>query len=141
MIGDVHLTDLLTDLIHTMLESIRFFVVLNGRRAVGDDNETDYHRKVYWHRCCSTSIPTTSPYTPTLAASSTQQTCASRRKGNEFNNNEASLTSALIIRTTYYGTNQLRANPSDSQTQQHQCIWSSTLSELCAIKRTSMRQR
>ena len=29
----------------------------------------------------------------------------------------------------------------DSQTQQHQCIWASTLTELCAIKRTSRRQR
>ena len=48
--------------------------------VVGDDNETDYQREVYWHRCCSTSTPTTSPYTPTLAASSTQTTCASRRK-------------------------------------------------------------
>ena len=54
MTGDVQLTDL----IHTMLEN----------------------RQVYWHRCCSTSTPTTSPYTPTLAASSTQTTCASRRK-------------------------------------------------------------
>ena len=53
MTGDVHLTDP----IRTMLE-----------------------REVYWHRCCSTSIPTTSPYTPTLAASSTQTTCASHRK-------------------------------------------------------------
>ena len=54
MTGDVQLTDL----IRTMLEN----------------------RQVYWHRCCSTSTPTTSPYTPTLAASSTQTTCASRRK-------------------------------------------------------------
>ena len=69
MTGDVHLADL----IRTMLESRRFFVVLNA-------NEIDYHREVYWHRCCSTYIPTTSPYTPTLAASSTQTTCASRRK-------------------------------------------------------------
>ena len=51
-----------------------------GRRAVGDDNERDYHREVYWHRCCSTSTPTTNTYTPTLAASSMQTTCASRRK-------------------------------------------------------------
>ena len=50
---------------------------VKDRRAVGDDNETDYHKEV-WHRCCSTSTPTTSPYTPTLAASSTQTTCASR---------------------------------------------------------------
>ena len=51
-----------------------------GRRAIGDAKETDYHREVYWHRCCSTSTPRTSPYMPTLAASSTQTTCASRRK-------------------------------------------------------------
>ena len=51
-----------------------------GRRAVGDANETDYHREVYWHRCCSTSTPTTSPYTPTHAASYSQTTRASRHK-------------------------------------------------------------
>ena len=51
-----------------------------GRRAVGDDNETDYRMEVCWHRSCSTSTPTTSPYTPILASSSTQTTYASRRK-------------------------------------------------------------
>ena len=54
-------------------------VVLNGKKSRCDDNETDYHREVYWHRCCSTSTPTTT-YTPTLAVSSTQTTCASRHK-------------------------------------------------------------
>ena len=33
---------------------------------------------MYWQRCCSTSTPTASMYTLTLAASSTQTTCASR---------------------------------------------------------------
>ena len=36
-------------------------------------------------------------------------------KGNDFNNIEASLTSALSTMTTYYDTNQLRANPSKTQ--------------------------
>ena len=83
-----------------------------GRRAVGDDNERDYHGEVYWHRCCSTSTPTTRPYTPTLAASSMQTTCAFASQGNDFNNIEASLTSAMSTMTTYYDTNQLRANHS-----------------------------
>ena len=73
---DVHLTDL----IRTLLESRRFFVVLNVKKSRWRRNETDYHKEVYWHRCCSTFTPTISPYTPTLAASSTQTTCASRRK-------------------------------------------------------------
>ena len=36
-------------------------------------------------------------------------------QGNDFNNIEVSLTSALSIMTTYYDTNQLRANPSKTQ--------------------------
>ena len=78
MTGDVQLTDL----IRTMLENRRFFVVMNWKKSRWrrQRNGTDYHREVYWHRCCSTSTPTTSPYTPTLAASSTHTTCASRRK-------------------------------------------------------------
>ena len=78
MTGDVQLTDL----IRTTLENRRFFVVPNGKKSRWrrQRNGLVYHREVYWHRCCSTSTPTTSPYTPTLAASSTQTTCASRRK-------------------------------------------------------------
>ena len=36
-------------------------------------------------------------------------------QGNDFNNIEASLTSAVSTMTTYYDTNQLRANPSKTQ--------------------------
>ena len=36
-------------------------------------------------------------------------------QGNDFNNIEASLTSALSTMTTYYNTNQPRANPSKTQ--------------------------
>ena len=36
-------------------------------------------------------------------------------QGNDFNNIEASLMSALSTMTTYYDTNQLRANPSKTQ--------------------------
>ena len=36
-------------------------------------------------------------------------------QGTDFNNIEASLTSALSTMTTYYDTNQLRANPSKTQ--------------------------
>ena len=75
MPGDVHLTDL----IRTMLESRRFSVVLNGKEC-RRRRQRNGLPQIYWHRCCSTSTPTTSPYTSTLAASSTQTTCASRRK-------------------------------------------------------------
>ena len=43
---------------------------------------------------------------------STQTTCAIASQGNDFNDIEASLTSALNTMNTYYDTNQLRANPS-----------------------------
>ena len=100
--------------LRTMLESRRIFVVLNGKRAVGDDNETDYHREVYWQRCCSTSTPTTSTYTPKLITSSTQTTCASRRKETTSTTSKRThvCTEHYESMTTYYDTNQLRANPS-----------------------------
>ena len=95
MTGDVHLTDLS----RTMLESRRFFVVLNGK-------------KTRWRRQRN-GLPHGSVLAPMLLNIYTNDQPASQ--GNDFNNIEASLTSALINMTTYYDTNQLRANPPKTQ--------------------------
>ena len=111
MTGDVHLTDL----IRTMLESRRIFVVLNGKKS-------------HWRRQRN-GLPQGSVlalmlfniYTNNLPIHADTRSfiygddlCIASQ-GNDFNNIEASLTSALSNMTTYYDTNQLRAN--DSKTQ------------------------
>ena len=111
MTGDVHLTDL----IRTMLESRRFFVVLNGKKS-------------RWRRQRN-GLPQGSVLAPMLfnIYTNDQPIHADTRsfiyaddlciasQGNDFYNIEASLTSALSTMTTYYDTNQLRANPSKTQ--------------------------
>ena len=111
MTGDVHLANL----IRTMLESRRFFVVLNGKKS-------------RWRRQRN-GLPQGSVLAPMLfnIYTNDQPTHADTRsfvyaddlciasQGNDLNNIEASLTSALITMTTYYDTNQLRANPSKTQ--------------------------
>ena len=111
MTGDVHLTDL----IRTMLESRRFFVVLNGKKS-------------RWRRQ-QNGLPQGSVLAPMLfnIYTNDQPVHADTRsfiyaddlciasQGNDFNDIEASLTSALSTMTTYYDTNQLRANPSKTQ--------------------------
>ena len=88
-------------------------------------------------------------------------------QGKDFNNIEATLTSALSSMTTYYAINQLRANPSktqvrafhprnretlneswissgtapDSTTQQHQCTLVFTSIELSPSRPTYKRPR
>ena len=115
MTGDVHLTDL----IRTMLESRRFFVVLNGKKS----------------RCRRqrNGLPEGSVLAPMLfnIYTNDQPIHADTRsfiyaddlciasQGNDFNKFEASLTSALITMTTSYDTNQLRANPSKT----HLCVF------------------
>ena len=111
MTGDIHLTDL----IRTMLESRRFFVVLNGKKS-------------RWRRQRN-GLPQGSVLAPMLfnIYTNDQPVHADTRsfiyaddlciasQGNDFNNIEASLTSALSTMTTYYDTNQRRANPSKTQ--------------------------
>ena len=111
MTGDVHLTDL----IRTLLESRRFFVLLNGKKS-------------RWRRQRN-GLPQGSVLAPMLfnICTNDQAVHADTRsfiyadelciasQGNDFNDIEASLTSALNTMTTYYDSNQLRANPSKTQ--------------------------
>ena len=69
---------------------------------------------MYWHRCCSTSTPTTSPYPDTRSFIYADDLCIASQE-NDFNSIEASLTSAPSTMPTYYDTNHLRENPSKTQ--------------------------
>ena len=111
MTGDVQLTDL----IRNMLENRCFFVVLNGKKS-------------RWRRQRN-GLPQGRVLAPMLFNIYTngQPVHADTRsfiyaddfciasQGNDFNNIEASLTSALSTMATYFDTNQLRANPSKTQ--------------------------
>ena len=162
MTGDVHLTDL----IRTLLESRCFFVVLNGKKSRWRRQRNGLPQGSVLAQMLFNMYTNDQPaHTDTRSFIYADDLCIASQ-GNDFDDIEESLTSALNTMTTYYDTNQLRANPSktqvcafhlmnreakrelnvvwmvpDSQTQQHQCIWASTLTELCAIKRTSRRQR
>ena len=74
----------------------------------------DYHREVYWHRCCSTSTNDQPVHADTGSFIYADDLCIASQ-GSDFNNIEVSLTSALSTMTTYYDTSQLRANPSKKQ--------------------------
>ena len=87
-----------------------------GRRYIGDDNETDYHREVY----TGTDVVQHIHQRPAHIRRHSQHhlyaddLCIASQ-GNDFNNIEASLTSALSTMTTYYDTNKLRVNLSNTQ--------------------------
>ena len=111
MTGDEHLTDL----IRTMVESRRFFVVLNGKKS-------RWRRQRKGRTQGSVLAPmlfniyTTDQliHADTRSFIYADDLCIASQ-GNDFNNIEASLTSALSTMTTYYDTNKLRANTSKTQ--------------------------
>ena len=142
MTCDVHLTDL----IGTMLESRRFFVVLNEKKS-------------RWRRQRN-GLPQGSVLAPMLfnVYTKDQPIHTTSTPSKRLPRLPWALCPPITTRTNCVRTlqrhvcayplrnreakrelNVVRTVP-DSQTQQHQCIWASTLTELCAIKRTSRRQ-
>ena len=111
MTGDVHLTDL----IRTMLESRRFFVVLNGKKSRWRQQRNGLQQGSVLAPMLFNMYTTDHPiHADTRSFIYADDMCIASQ-GNDFNNIEASLTSARSTMTTYYATNQLRANPSKTQ--------------------------
>ena len=112
MTGDVHLTDL----IRTMLESRRFFVALNGKNLSRWRRQRNGLTQGSVLAPMLFNIYTTDQliHADTHSFIYADDLCI-RSQGNDFNNIEASLTSALSTMTTYYDTNKLRANTSKTQ--------------------------
>ena len=109
--GDVQLTDL----IRTMLESRRFFVVLNGKKSRWRRQRNGLpHGSVLAPMLFNIYTNDQPIHADTRSLIYADDLCIGSQ-GNDFNNIEASLTSAPSTMTTYYDTNQLRANPSKTQ--------------------------
>ena len=111
MTGDVQLTDL----IRTMLEKQ---TLLRGVQREEEPLATTTKRTTTG-KCTGTDVVqhlhNDQPiHTDTRSFIYADDLCIASQ-GNDFNNIEASLTSALSTMTTYYDTNQLRANPSKTQ--------------------------
>ena len=111
MTGDVHLTDL----IRTMLESRRFFVALNGKKSRWRRQRNGLPQANVLAPMLFNIYTNDQPiHADTRSFIYTDDLCIASQ-GNDFSNIEASLTSALSTMTTYFDTNQLRANPSKTQ--------------------------
>ena len=111
MTGDVHLTDL----IRTLLESRRFFVVLNGKKNRWRRQRNGLPQGSVLAPMLFNIYTNDQPvHTNTRSFIYADALCIASQ-GNDFNDIEASLTSALSNMTTYYDTNQLRANPTKTQ--------------------------
>ena len=109
--GDVHLTDL----IRTMLESKRFFVVLNGKKSRWRRQRNGLpHGSVLAPKLFNIYTNDQPIHADTGIFIYADDLCIASQ-GNDFNSIEASLTSALSTMTTCYDTNQLCANPSKTQ--------------------------
>ena len=108
MTGDVHLTDL----IRTMLESRRSFMVLNGKKSGWRRQRNGLPQGIVLVPMLFNIYTNDQPiHTDTRSFIYADDMCIASQ-GNDFNTIEASLTSALSTMPTYYDTNQLRANPS-----------------------------
>ena len=151
---------------HTMLESRRFFVELTGKKSRWRRQRNGLPQGSLLAPMLFNIYTNDQPiHTDTRSFIYADDLCIASQ-GNDFNNIEAPLTSALSTMITYYDTNQLRANPSKTQVcafhlrnrgtkRELNVVWNgtrlsntttpvylgSTLTELCAIKRTSRRQR
>ena len=148
-------------LIPTMLESRRFFVALNGTKSRWRRQRNEFPQGSVLAPMLFNIYTNDQPvHADTRSFIYADDLCIASQ-GNDFNDIEASLTSALNTMTTYYDTNQLRANPSKTQVcafhlrnreakRELNVVWNGTrLSNTTtpvymgvrAIKRTSRRQR
>ena len=105
----------LTDLIRTMLENRRFFVVLNGKKSRWRRQRNGLPQGSVLAPILFNIYTNDQPMHPDTRSFIYADDLCIASQGNDFNNIEASLTSALSTMTTYYDTNQLRANPSKTQ--------------------------
>ena len=111
MTGDVQLTDL----IRILLENRRFFVVLNGKKSRWRRQRNGLPQGSVLAPMLFNIYTNDQPIHPdTLSSIHADDVCIASQE-NDLNNIEASLTCALSTMTTYYDTNQLRANPSKTQ--------------------------
>ena len=111
MTGDVQLTDL----IRTTLENRRFFVVLNGKKSRWRRQPNGLPQGSVLAPMLFNIYTNDQPIHPDTRSFIYADDLCITSQGNDFNNIEASLTSALSTMTTYYDTNQLRANTSKTQ--------------------------
>ena len=111
MTGDVQLTDL----IRTMLENRLFFMVLNGKKSRWRRQRNGLPQGSVLAPILFNIYTNDQPIHPDTRIFIYADDLCIASQGNDVNNIEASLTSALSIMTTYYDTNQLRANPSKTQ--------------------------
>ena len=105
--GDVQLTDL----IRTMLESRRFFVVLNGKKSRWRRQRNGLpHGSVLAPMLFNIYTNDQPIHADTRSLIYADDLCIGSQ-GNDFNNIEASLTSAPSTMTTYYDTNKTAREP------------------------------
>ena len=98
-----------------MLESRRFFVVLNGKKSRWRRQRNGLPQESVLAPMLFNIYTNDQPIHADTPSSIYADDLCIVSLGNDFNNIEASLTFALSTMTTYYDTNQLRANLSNTQ--------------------------